>query len=258
MKTIEWLKLPETKHIQDLDDPATTLLHAQIIQQKPFLENLYIDFYKQLKKAIPNFENKVLVELGSGGSFIKEIIPNVITSDILQLPNVDKVFSASKIPFADGSVGAFLMIDVLHHITEPKAFFTEAIRCLKASGKIVMIEPANTLWARFIYCNFHHEPFETQAEWTLEAGGPLSVANSALPWIIFSRDRKIFESRFPSLRIAAMRNHTPFRYLLSGGLSYRQLVPSFTYQFVKALEFILSPLNNQLGMFQTIELEKVS
>ncbi len=258
MKIIKWLRLPESKDIKDLDDPATTLLHAQIIQKKPFLKNLYIDFYKQLKKAIPDFENKVLVELGSGGSFIKEIIGNVITSDILQLPNVDKVFSASKIPFEDGSVGAFLMIDVLHHITEPRVFFTEAARCLEVSGKIVMIEPANTLWARFIYRNFHHELFETQADWTLEAGGPLSVGNGALPWIIFSRDRKIFESQFPSLKIIAIRNHTPFRYLLSGGLSYRQLVPSFTYQLVKALEFALSPFNDWLGMFQTIELEKVT
>jgi len=171
---------------------------------------------------------------------------------------VDKVFSASKIPFEDGSVGAFLMIDVLHHITEPRVFFTEAARCLEVSGKIVMIEPANTLWARFIYRNFHHELFETQADWTLEAGGPLSVGNGALPWIIFSRDRKIFESQFPSLKIIAIRNHTPFRYLLSGGLSYRQLVPSFTYQLVKALEFALSPFNDWLGMFQTIELEKVT
>jgi SAM-dependent methyltransferase len=258
MKIIEWLKLPETKHIQDLDDPATTLLHAQIIRKKPFLKNLYIDFYKQLKKVIPDFENKVLVELGSGGSFIKEIIPNTVTSDVLKLPNVDKVFSATDMPFEDSSVYAFLMIDVLHHITEPTAFFTEAARCLDASGKIVMIEPANTLWARFIYHNFHHELFETKAGWTLEAGGPLSVANGALPWIIFSRDRKIFESRFPSLKIVAIRNHTPFRYLLSGGLSYRQLAPSFTYQFFKVLEFILSPLNNQLGMFQTVELEKVA
>jgi SAM-dependent methyltransferase len=258
MKILEWLKLPQTRHIKDLDDPATTLLHAQVIQEKPFLKKLYTDFYNQFKKAMPDFENKVLVELGSGGSFIKEIIPNVITSDVLELPNVDKVFSATEMPFEDGSVGAFLMIDVLHHITESKAFFAEATRCLNVSGKIIMVEPANTLWSKFIYKKFHHEPFETRADWTLEAGGPLSVGNGALPWIIFSRDREIFEKEFPSLKIVSIRNHTPFRYLLSGGLSYRQLVPSFSYPLVKVIEFILSPANNYLGTFQTIELEKVT
>ncbi len=267
MKTTEWLKLPETMGIEDLDDPATTLLHAEIIQKKPFLKKLYIDFYKQFKKAVSDSENKVLVELGSGGGFIKEVINNVITSDVLELPNVDKVFSVLDMPFEEASVDAFFMFNVLHHITEPRAFFREALRCLKVCGRVVMIEPANTLWSRFIYKNFHHEAFDTQApEWCcrgqtkreLQKSGPLSGGNGALAWIIFWRDRKIFESEFPSLRIVRMRNHTPLRYLLSGGLTLRQLVPSFSYPAVKAIEYALSPVNNLLGMFQTIELEKVS
>ena len=150
MKTIEWLKLPQTRCIKDLDDPATTLLHAEIIQKKPFLKKLYIDFYKQFRRAVPDFGDRVLVELGSGGGFIKEVIGNVITSDILKLPKVDKVFSAVNIPFEETSVDAFFMFDVLHHLPDSKAFFKEALRCLRVSGKIVMIETANTLLARFI------------------------------------------------------------------------------------------------------------
>ena len=265
MKIIERFKLPETRCIKDLDDPATTLLHAEIIQKKPFLRKLYVDFYKQLEKVVSNPQEKVLVELGSGAGFIKEVISNAITSDILELPNVDKVFSALEMPFEKASVDAFFMFDVLHHITDPRAFFREALRCLKIGGRIVMIEPANTLWSRLIYKNFHHEHFDTQAKWKLDSrkagslqeAGPLSDGNGALPWIIFSRDRRIFENEFPSLRIVRMRNHTPLRYLLSGGLTLRQLVPSFTYPAVKAIEYALSPVNNLLGMFQTIELEKV-
>ena len=260
MKIIERFKLPETRCIKDLDDPATTLLHAEIIQKKPFLRKLYVDFYKQLEKVVSNPEEKVLVELGSGAGFIKEVISNAITSDILELPNVDRVFSALEMPFEKASVDAFFMFDVLHHITDPRAFFREALRCLKIGGRIVMIEPANTLWSRFIYKNFHHELFDSQAKWELDSlqeTGPLSHGNGALPWIIFSRDRRIFENEFPSLRIVRMRNHTPLRYLLSGGLTLRKLVPSFTYPAVKAIEYALSPVNNLLGMFQTIELEKV-
>ncbi len=256
MSVIEWLKLPETRNIKDLDDPATTLLHAEIVQKKKFLKKLYIDFYKEFEKAIPDPENKTLVELGSGGGCIKEVIGNVITSDILELPNVDKVFSALDMPFEDSGVDAFFMFDVLHHIAEPRVFFREAIRCLKTGGKIVMIEPANTLWARFIYKNFHHELFDPQAQWDLEETGPVSHGNGAMPWIIFSRDRGIFEKEFPQLRIVRMRNHTPLRYLLSGGLTLRQLVPSFTYPLIKGVEFLLSAINNLVGMFQTIELEK--
>ena len=258
MKILDRLRLPETKCIEDLDDPATTLLHAEIVQKKPFLKKLYIDFYNQLKAPVVDCHNKVVVELGSGGGFIKDVIDNVITSDILELPNVDKVFSATDMPFEPAGVDAFVMFDVLHHISDPRAFFTESLRCLKTGGKIVMIEPANTLWARFIYKNFHHESFDTQANWSLDKSGPLSQGNGALPWIIFSRDRKIFEDEFPSLRIVSIRSHTPFRYLFSGGLTLRQLAPSFTYSLIAAVEYVLSPLNDQLGMFQMIELEKIA
>jgi hypothetical protein len=31
-----------------LDDPRTTLLHGEIIQRKPFLKKLYLDWYQTL------------------------------------------------------------------------------------------------------------------------------------------------------------------------------------------------------------------
>ena len=258
-KIIEWLKLPETKNIQDLNVPSATLLHAKVIQKKRFLKKLYIDFYNQFKNSISdNTDTKLLVELGSGGGFIKGIIPNVITSDVINLPNIDKHFSALNMPFENNTVDAYFMFDVLHHINDGWALFKELNRCLKIGGKIIMIEPAKTLWGQFIYQNFHHEPFDPSGGWGLENTGPLSSANSAIPWIIFYRDRLRFEEEFPSLKILKLKPHTPFRYLVGGGISMRQFLPSFTYNVVKGIEMILSPLNRYLGMFLTIEIEKVS
>lgn len=258
MKIIDLLKLPETKDIQNLDDVSTTLLHAQIIQKKPFLKKLYIDFYNHFKTAISdNIENKVLVELGSGGGCIKEIIPNVITSDIMDLPDVDMHFSALNMLFENNTVDAFFMIDVLHHINDSTVFFKEVNRCLKVGGKIIMIEPANTLWARFIYKNFHHEPFDTSGSWSLKNTGPLSSANIAIPWIIFYRDRVKFETEFPELKILKLKHICPFCYLISGGLTMKQLLPSFTYNIVKIIETILSPFNKYMGMFFIIEVKKL-
>jgi len=256
MAMLDWLKLPEIKNIKDLDDPATTLLHGRILRSKPFLRNLYVDFYGQFKNAVQQPESKVLVELGSGGGFIKEVIPNVITSDILNGVDVDKVLSATDMPFEDAGVDAFFMFDVLHHIGEPRKFFAEAERCLRPGGRIVMIEPANTLWAGFIYKNFHHEGFDPKGGWELSKTGPLSQANGAIPWIIFVRDRAIFEREFPRLKVVSLHNHTPVRYLISGGLTLRQLLPGFAYPVVRALEWLLGPANNLLGMFMTIIIEK--
>jgi SAM-dependent methyltransferase len=256
MNILDWLRLPETKGV-DLDDPATTLLHARIVRSKPFLRKTYLDFYKEFTNAFDDAKGRTLVELGSGGGFLKEIMPDVITSDVLELPNVDKCFSALDMPLADASVDAFFMVDVLHHIPDAERFFAEATRCLKKGGKIIMVEPASTPFARWVYKNFHHEHFDTSAGWSLREKGPLSVANAAIPWMVFVRDRHTFEQKFPALKIIRIRPHTPFRYLLSGGLTLHQLLPSFMYPVIKGIEFILTPVNGLLGLFQTIELRKL-
>jgi len=85
----------------------------------------------------------------------------------------------------------------------------------------------------------------------------MSDSNPALPWIIFVRDREIFEKRFPKLKINQIAPHTPFLYLLSGGLTKPQFLPSFAYPAAKAFEKIISSFNPWLGMFVTIELQKV-
>ena len=256
---MEWIKLPEVKNIKELDSHSTTGLHSRIIQKKTYMRKLYVEFYNHFKKSVSGeIKAKVVVELGSGGGFIKEIIPNTITSDITNLENLSIQFSGLKIPFQRDKVDAFVMFDVLHHISDVRLFFRELNRCLKIGGKIIMIEPANTLWSSFIYRNFHHEPFDPSGGWGFKKDGRLSSANGAIPWIVFCRDKQQFEKEFPSMKILKLKMHTPFRYLISGGVSMRQLLPSFTYDIIKGLEIILSPLNKYSGMFLTVVLEKVS
>jgi SAM-dependent methyltransferase len=252
------LRLPETNAIEGLDDVSSTVLHGEILQNKGFLKKLYADFYHILKDAI-HFDDRAgrkIIELGSGGGFIKDVIPNILTSDILEIPSVDLVFSATEMPFENASVDSLVMIDVLHHIPDVRKFFQEVVRCLKQGGTVAMIEPANTLWGRFIYQNFHHETFDPNAGWTFESKGPLSTANGALPWIIFHRDRNEFTTQFPELKIIKTQCHTPLRYLISGGFTLRQLAPSWSYEIIKGFEYLLSPLNRRLGMFETIVLKK--
>ncbi len=258
-KIISALKLPEAHQIQDLDDSKNIGILRRIIQRKVFLRNVYLSFYKIFLDAFLNLKIEgFVVELGSGAGFIKKILPTAITSDVIAYEGVDEVFSALDIPFPNSSVSAFLMIDVLHHIKDSRLFFQEMQRCLKVGGKIVMIEPANTIWARFIYTRFHHEPFDVKGGWGFEEGGPLSGANMAIPYIIFQRDINQFIDEYPNFKICSVSFHTPFRYLISGGLSFRQLLPSFTYPLVTFGEFLLTPLNKFLGMFMTIELEKTN
>jgi SAM-dependent methyltransferase len=251
------LRLRGWDDVADLDAPATTIAHGQIIRSKPFLRRLYVDFYRRLAGWLPpQNDGRCVVELGSGGGFIKDIIPDARTSDVLDLPDVDMSFPGQTMPFEDGAVDAFVMLDVLHHLPAPAEFFEEASRCLRPGGRIVMIEPANTVFARFIYQRFHHEGFDPSGPWALSGQGPLSAANGAMPWIIFVRDRERFDREFPELSVIHMTPHTPWRYLLSGGVSMRQLVPSWSYSLLGGLEWLASPLRRWIGMFYTIVVEK--
>lgn len=249
-------KLLQYKIPHDLDSPERTLSHQQIIRKKRFLRKLYEEWYKVFTDLKPILPDGKMIELGSGGGFLKEIDPAILCTDIIELPSNDLTFSALEMPFENNELSAIFMIDTFHHIPDSALFLKEVDRVLKKGGMMVMIEPGNSLWGRFIYKNFHHEPFEPEAGWTITDAGPLSGANGALPWIVFERDRKSFETKFPNLKLFEIKYHTPFRYLLSGGVSYKQLVPGFTYPFFSFFDKAIPLVSRQLSMFVTIKVKK--
>lgn len=240
----------------DLDDPRATLAHRDIILQKPFLKRLYNDWYQEFIQTCGSVGKGIYLEIGSGGGFLNEVFPDVVTSDILDLPVVDKVFSAEKMPYNENEVGCIMMLNVFHHIPKPYLFLQEAERTLVKGGKIVMIEPANSALGRFIYKRFHHEPFVETGGREIEAGNPLSNSNQALPYIYFERDLELFAKDFPQLKINKITYHTPFMYVLSGGVSRSAMLPYFMYQVAKGIEWLCKPFSKQLGLFCTIEIER--
>jgi len=124
---------------------------------------------------------------------------------------------------------------------------------------IAMIEPWVTTWSRLVYGRLHHEPLQPDArDWEFPQVGPLSSANGALPWMIFQRDRAWFEREFPEWQIQGLHPCMPFRYLVSGGVSMRNLMPGWTFRFWHWLEDLLSPWMNSLAMFALIVLDRTS
>lgn len=248
-----WLAHPLTAPLP-LDHPDTTELRNQVIASKPFLKCIYDEWYSSLARELPPGEGPVL-ELGSGAGYCSQFIPGLITSEIFPCSRASVVLDAQHIPLADGSLRAIVMTDVLHHIPNVEGFFAEASRCLRKGGKILMIEPWVTPWSQWIWTRFHHEPFRPDAEdWSFASTGPLSGSNSAIPWIAFVRDRPRFESLFPELSIERIRPFMPFRYLVSGGVSLRNVMPGFTHAAWAALEHMLEPEMPRLAMFAFVSL----
>jgi SAM-dependent methyltransferase len=245
------LALPATAGC-DLDDPRTTALRREIIWQKPFLRDIYEDWYQAIAAAIPPGDGPVL-EVGSGGGFMQKYIPHVLASDIQPVPGLDVVADAGRLPFAAGSLRGIVMTNVLHHIPDAGSFLADAARCVRPGGAMVMIEPWVTRWSTLVYRRLHHEPFEPAApDWSLPAGGPLSAANLALAWIIFHRDRARFEREFPGWRISSIEPLMPFRYLVSGGVSMHALTPAASSPAWRVLERSLGGWMSWLGMFARV------
>ena len=246
---------PKTAGLE-LDDPATTELRRQIIQSKPFLRAIYDEWYTRFAAELPQGDGAVL-ELGSGAGYCNRYIPGLITSEVFVCDPVHVIADAQRIPFRDGSLRAIVFTNVMHHMSDVRRFFREASRCLRKGGKILMIEPWLSPWSKFVYKRFHHEPFRPEArDWSFPSSGPLSGANGAIPWIVFVRDRHIFESEFPNLVVDQVRPFLPFRYLVSGGVAMRSLMPSFTYTLWMRLEHMLEPHMSSLAMFAFVSVLK--
>ena len=146
----------------DIDAPATSMDRRQLIREKGFLRRLYADWYDKITQSLPTNFTGPIVELGSGGGFLKEVVPNVVTSDVMMLSHVELVLNGKDLPFRENSLKGIILIDVFHHIAGVNKFLAEATRCLKPGGVVVMVEPWNSCWSRLIYQKFHHEPFDVE------------------------------------------------------------------------------------------------
>jgi SAM-dependent methyltransferase len=240
----------------ELDDPRLTARRGETLARKKFLRRVYADWYRLINHYAGGI-NGIKVELGSGPGFLQEEMSGIIKSDILLVPRIQIVLDGAACPFADGSLAALVMVDVLHHMPRAESFFHEAARVLAGEGLVVMIEPWMTGWSRRVYTRLHHERTDTTApDWHFESSGPLSDANQALPWMIFERDRKIFKRKFPDLEIVEIRPMMPLRYLLSGGFSLRFGAPGWAYNLVSGLERLIEKAGGRAAMFALIVLRR--
>jgi SAM-dependent methyltransferase len=238
----------------DLDDPATTHIRRDILDQKPFLRKIYDEWYSAIAASLPSPPGAVL-ELGSGAGFLNKYVPGLLTSEIFWCPGISLVLDGMKLPFRDGALRGITMTNVLHHVPSARAFLKEATRALRPGGRIVAIEPWVSPWSRIIYTKLHHEPFDPESpDWTFSGEGPLSAANGALPWMVFERDRAKFEAEFPELRVHSIQPLMPFRYLICGGISMRNLMPSFTFPLWRGIESALPA--RMWAMFALIVIER--
>jgi SAM-dependent methyltransferase len=230
-----------------------------LIFGRPLLKRCYDDWYARLLTDIRSVPDKgLIVELGSGGSYLKALEPSIITSDVVE-GVADRVIDARKLPLPDRSVRALVLTHVLHHVPDLEAFFGEAQRVLVPGGVITMIEVAHTPFARFFFKNFHPEPYlDQRREWSFDQQDTMMDSNQALSWMVFVRDRAQFETKFPALKIERLAFTPWFIYLASGGVTMRDVVPRFLTGPLLAVEWLLTPLRALFALHWHIRLRKIA
>ncbi len=261
MGAIANLLLEKEARLSDLDGEARLKAHAVILARK----RMIADVFKEMNQTFLALEATYLkgsglrIELGAGVFPLRLTDPDVKSSDVVPSAQLDLVVDAQQMQFNDGELKTLFCQNCFHHFPEPRRFFREARRVLAPGGGILLIEPYHGAMASFVYKRlFASENFDKRAgAWEVSTQGPMSGANQALSYLVFVRDRATFEREFPEFELVLMKPLRSYgRYLLSGGLNFRQLVPNFAVPLVRWFEQLLSPWERLLALHHVIVLRR--
>lgn len=250
---------------RDFDPDSTDRLdvHGEVFRSKPELLEVFDEIHHEFLRLEERFAccpRGSRVELGSGVHPLCRTDPDVISSEIISGSQVDLVFDGQAFPFSTGSLSAIFLQNVFHHFSRPERFFAEAKRVLVSGGVAILFEPYFSMGASLLYPRlFATEGFDKKMSgWNVTESGAMTGANQALSYIIFHRDRAKFGREFPTLEIVW---ESPFsnwpRYLASGGLNFRRILPRWSFPIMKAVEPRLGRAHSLLGLHHFVVLRKV-
>lgn len=257
----QWLQEPGAAAL-DLDGEARLAFHRAVLGRKRMIREVFTDFHTLFRRLETRYLDGtgLAVEVGAGVAAMRDSYPGVLSTDVVFGRHLDCVMDAQALPFADESVRVVYAQNSFHHLPDPERFLAELARALSPGGGALLLEPYHGPAASFVYPRlFRSEGFDKRApDWRVATAGPMHGANQAQSYVVFVRDRARFEARFPTLEIVhrePLRNYV--RYLASGGLNFRQLVPDAACTPLRALEWALAPLRRWLALHHVLVLRKV-
>lgn len=220
------------------------------------LRVLYQRWYERIRDLLPASALGSWVEIGSGPGFAAEFIPQMELTDIVKAPWHQRCVSADSLPFADASVGALVMFDVLHHLSAPTKFFQEAVRVLRPGGRIVMCEPYISPVSWLVYRLFHEEPVDMRVNPLAEHGAldkdPFE-SNQSIPTLLCRPDgQRELGWLFPELKLTHFERLAGLSYPLTGGFSRSPFLPASLWNMLLRLEDQLPAILYRLMGFRLL------
>jgi ubiquinone/menaquinone biosynthesis C-methylase UbiE len=166
---------------------------------------------------------------------------------------VDVRADALQLPFHRGSVDNIVMIDTLHHLARPFTFLVGAADVLRRGGRLLLVEPFVSAWGWLVYKYLHHERVDFSFQ---ESTTPKEAwdGNAAIPRLVLSPEN---HARMP-LKVVNISYCEWLAYPLSGGFSYRALLPGALLSGLHKLEQMPLFQNRAVSLRVVAVLEKAS
>ena len=229
--------------------------HRRVWATKPVLRAVYQRWFQLLRERAAAGR---IVEIGCGPGFFKAAYGDVIATDVTANPYADCILDAAVLPFAAGSLGSIVMIDVFHHLPEPERFLREAERVLRPGGRIVLVEPWIGVAGRLFWTYLHHEDCDPsvppEAPWRGPSKDPMQ-GNAALPYLYFGAGGHA-ERLGLALRVTERQAFAGLPWLLSGGFQPFSLFPAALGGAVERVDRLLSRLPRWTATRCLITLER--
>jgi len=244
-----------------VDEEERFGLHRYTLSQKPMLRRVFTEFHQAFDRLDKEFLSGfgARIEIGSGVAPIRESYPDVLATDIVPGPDLDRLLDAEKMDLADESVRVLFGQNCFHHLANPICFFQELERVVAPGGGAILLEPYHKPFATFLFRRmFHSEGFDKDfPTWETPISGPMNGANQALSYIVFERDRDEFNRLFPDLEIAHQVTFSNYLiYLFSGGLNFRQLWPNWAAPMLSLIQQGLNPLDHWLALHHVLVIRR--
>ena len=236
------------------------LEHRSVWRTKPVLRAIYADLFRHIGDwLVPG----TTVELGGGSGNFKEFLPSCLAVDIQFAPWLDVAADAHALPFADGSLSNLVLVDVLHHLAEPRRFLAEAQRVLVPGGRVALVEPAITPVSSFFYRFFHPErvdfSIDPLAEIDEKSRNDPYGGNQAVATLLFDGQRERLQRVIPLLRIEHKTFLSLLAYPLSGGFRSWSLVPErVASPLLRLEEWMLPAMGKWMAFRMFVVLQRIA
>ena len=123
--------------------------------------------HNQAEKLLPVCDGTKLFLGGAGG----RIPPGFLNVDFVELPGVDVVGDAQRLPFLSGSVAAVECDAVLEHLPDPQAAVAEIYRVLQPGGYLHVLVP---------FCQAFHAYPSDYRRWTVNGLQQMLASSKSL------------------------------------------------------------------------------